>query len=128
MLNRHQIEYELGKNYGRTIGFIANVINCHHSRPMAKLLGLSHLAARGLVTTGGSIDQVNIAGRIRPIGDLEKCSLEALGTVEDYRRGWWYRSCGALRESCSNDAERAGWDASNEAHPAMVKIGVRDTL
>lgn len=46
--------------------------------------------------------------------------------ILDYRRGWWYRSCGALRESCSNDAERAGWDASNEAHPAMVKIGVRD--
>lgn len=44
-----------------------------------------------------------------------------------YRRGWWYRSLGALRESCSNAAELAGWNASDEAHPAMVAVGVRVT-
>jgi hypothetical protein len=48
--------------------------------------------------------------------------------IISYRRGWWYRSLGALRESCGNEAEQAGWDASNEAHPAMVKIGIRTAL
>jgi hypothetical protein len=43
-----------------------------------------------------------------------------------YRRGWYYRHLGALRESCYGEAELAGWDASDRAHEAMVKIGVRE--
>lgn len=71
-MNRWELEVYIHQTYGRTIGWIANVINCHMSKPTTKLRGLINLAAEERVTTGNTIDQVAIDGSIVPIGELEK--------------------------------------------------------
>jgi hypothetical protein len=67
------LEIELGRKYGSTIGWIANVINAQgFTNPTKKIRGLAILARDNRVSSGIDIDTVSIDGSIVPMSELEK--------------------------------------------------------
>lgn len=72
-MNRYQLEVELGRKYGRSIGWMANVINVQHSKPTRKVKGLANLAAQNRVAPGSfTMDWILIDGEAKPWSELEK--------------------------------------------------------
>ena len=72
-MNRYQMEIELGRKYGQSIGWMANVINCHHRKPTTKVKGLANLAAQNRVAPASfTMDYVLIDGSAVPWSELEK--------------------------------------------------------
>lgn len=71
-LNRYEIEVYLHKNFGHSIGWLANVINVHHRKPMAKIQMLAALAAEDRVAPASfTMDYVLVDGSAVPFGSLE---------------------------------------------------------
>lgn len=66
-----KIEFELRREYGHGIGWLANVINAWHGQPLKKVKGLRNLAKQDRVGMGNSIDDVSIDGAIVPMSRLE---------------------------------------------------------
>jgi hypothetical protein len=70
---RFAIEHELRQQYGQWIGWMGNVINCHHSNPTKKIKGLRQLAAENRVApASGSMDLILIDGAAVGWSELEK--------------------------------------------------------
>ena len=75
MMNRWQMETEAHRLYGRSIGWMANVINVSHSRPTAKLRGLLNLAAQDRVAPMAfQMDYILIDGAAVSWSKLEEYS------------------------------------------------------
>lgn len=78
-MNRFERELHLNRVYGQTIGFIANVINLYHERPISKLKVLEELAKENRISTGTyNLDTVLVDGSSAQLSELEKFSKHAL--------------------------------------------------
>lgn len=79
-MNRFQKEVCLGRTYGSSIGWLANVINCHHRNPMAKLKVLENLARQDRIAPSGSdMDLVLVDGvaiRLAQLDGLNRGPVE----------------------------------------------------
>ena len=71
-MNRYQIEIYLHRNFGSSIGWLANVINVHSRKPMAKIQMLLALAADNRVAPASfTMDYVLVDGTAVQLGTLE---------------------------------------------------------
>lgn len=72
-MNRHLLEIDIGRKYGHSIGWLANVINTRYTDPEKMLLGLDRLARENNVAPAScTLDYVLIDGAARPFRELEK--------------------------------------------------------
>lgn len=72
-MNRYELEVFAGKRYGRSIGWMCNVINTGHSSPASKIKGLIFLAFHDRIAPMAyCIDQIMIDGYVVSWSELEK--------------------------------------------------------
>lgn len=70
---RFVMEHELHQRFGRTIGWMANVINVQQSNPTKRIKGLARLAAEDRVTTCSfTMDYILVDGAAVPWSALEQ--------------------------------------------------------
>lgn len=72
-MNRYELEVFANQRYGKTIGWMCNVINTSHSNPTTKIKGLIFLAFHNRVCPlSFSMDQILIDGYAKPWSELER--------------------------------------------------------
>lgn len=72
-MNRYELEVYAHRTYGRTIGWMANVINTSMTNPTAKIKGLLYLAHHDAVSDMTfAMDRILIDGHSVPWIELEK--------------------------------------------------------